>query len=578
MQTRRHGMDQRGITPLITVAIIVVVAIAVGYVLISRGGGPSENENAMVLRMIQSADANSLDVDRTKMDQAMQVIALSQDTLMTFDLNMNYIPLLAESWEIGENGAYIDFHLRHDVKFQCGEPFDANAVVYSIRRAGAPWSAQSDTVRNILDAEVLDEYTARIHLRQWDRWLYDWFAQTSSSIVCPVCGEDPAYGVSKFCGTGPFKVKEWVRDTRTTLVRNDDYKWGPEIYQNRGPAHLSGITIEIDANNLTAEEKFFRGDIDLMIGISPRPALIERLTTDPNVVHTFIYPRSSMAWIGFNVSTLSPEIQQGLKSDRPIPSGHRVSPVNDNSPWLQVDGKMTPDNANRGLLVRRALLYATNREELLLLAWENLGKIAYGPLTSLMWGYDPSVEDMYPYDLEMAKSLLAQAGYPGGSPTNFVLHLTLLTTNYEPYVKEGETLKQQWKQVGVDLEVSVRAFDDIESIIAKCEHDLVVGGYTWPNADMLWWYWHTIRVPPSPNRYWWGNAYTDEVIDNTFSYSDTVAFKAIQECQRLIMEDACYLPIVERPFLMPMRVDVKGLTVHPMSNFIWKHLDTYIEK
>jgi peptide/nickel transport system substrate-binding protein len=572
-------MNERGITPLIIVAIIVIIAIAVGYALISGGRGPSENENqGMWLRMIQSTDANSLDVDRTKMDQAMQVIALTQDTLMTFDWNMNYIPLLAESWEIGENGAYIDWHLRKGVKFHCGHPLDANAVAHSILRAKQPWSVQSDTVRNILDVEVLEPYTVRVHLAKWDRWLYDWFAQTSSSIVCPVCSEDPGYGISKFCGTGPFKVKEWVRDTRTILVRNDDYTWGPAIYQNRGPAHLSGITIEIDANNLTAEEKFFSGKVDLMVGISPRPALIERLQTDPSVFENFIYPRSSMAWIGFNVASVSPEIQQGLKSGRPIPPNHPISPVNDDRPWIEIDGKMTPDNANKGLLVRRALLYATNKQELLQAAWQGLGKIAYGPLTSLMWGYNPAVENMYPYDLEMARNLLAQAGYPGGSPENIVLHLTVYTTTYEPYVKECETLKDQWKQIGVDLEISTRAFDDIESIVARCEHDLVVGGYTWPNADMLWWYWHTVRVPPSPNRFWWGNAYTDEVIDNTFSYDDNLAFKAIQEAQILIMEDACYLPIVERPFLMPMKVYVKGFRVHPMSNFIWKHLDTYIEK
>jgi len=182
------------------------------------------------------------------------------------------------------------------------------------------------------------------------------------------------------------------------------------------------------------------------------------------------------------------------------------------------------------------------------------------------------VENMYPYDPEMARSLLAQAGYAGG------LRLTILTTNYEPYVKTCEVLKAQWAEVGVTLDISVRAFDDIEGIIAKAEHDLWIGGYTWHNADMLWWYWHTVRVPPSPNRFWWGNAYADELIDNTFSYDDDVAFKAIQESQRVIMEDACYLPIVERPFLLAYRVDVQGLRLHRLSNFVWKHLDTYIEE
>jgi peptide/nickel transport system substrate-binding protein len=566
-------------TSTVAIIVVVLIVIVVAYASIHMGGGPSENENAMVLRAVQISDANSLDVDRTKMDQAMQILALTQDTLMTYDYNMNYIPLLAESWDIGENGLYIDWHLRHDVKFHSGAPLDAAAVAYSIDRAGQPWSVQSDTVKHIEGTEVLDQYTVRVHLVQWDRWLYDWFAEASSSIVSPALGDDPGYGVSKFDGTGPFKVKEWVRDTRTILVRNEDYKWGPAIYINRGPALLSEIDILIDPNSLTSEDKFFTGQVDMMIGFSSRPALIQRLQSDPNVNPNYNYSRSSMAWIGFSASSLSPEIQQGLKSGRSDPPNRPKSPLDDTKPWIDLGGGvLTPDNTNKGLMVRRALLYATNRENMLLYGgWENLGKIAYGPLTSLMWGYNPAVENMYPYDPEMAKSLLAQAGYPGGSPTHTVLTLTGYTaTGNATYTEELVELKKEWKLVGVDLAIQELAFDDIESRIAQDTVDIFTGGYTWPNADMLWWYWHTVRVPPSPNRFWWGNAYTDAVIDNTFSYDDNVAFKAIQEAQVLIMEDAMYLPVVERPFLLAMKNNIKGLKLTPLNNFNWKMLDTYI--
>lgn len=413
----------------------------------------------------------------------------------------------------------------------------------------------------------------------WDRWLYDWFAETSSSIVSPTLGDDPGYGISKFDGTGPFKVKEWTKDTRTILVRNEDYKWGPAIYSNRGPALLDEIDIIIDTNSLTAEDKFFTGQVNMMIGFSSRPALIQRLQSDTNVNENFIYSRSSMAWIGFTASSLSPEIQQGKVSGRPDPANRPVSPLDDTENWIDLGGGvMTPDNTNKGLMVRRALLYATNRENMLLYGgWEGLGKVAYGPLTSAMWGYNPAVESMYPYDPEMAENLLAQAGYPNGSPTNLVVHLTGYTaTGNDTYVSELVELKKQWKLVGIDLTVQELPFDSIETLIAQDAADIFTGGYTWPNADMIWWYWHTSRVPSSPNRFWWGNAYTDEVIDNTFSIDDNVAYKAIQDSQVLIMEDAMYLPVVERPFLLAMRVDVKGLKLTPLNNFNWKMLDTYI--
>lgn len=190
------------------------------------------------LVIVQAIDANSLDIHRTRLDSAYQVITLVHDTLMTFDWDMNYIPLLAESWEVDNEGLFIDYHLREDVTFHCGNPFNADAVVYTIERAKGPWSAHADSLQNVLDANRVDEYTVRIHLKMWDRWAYNWFATISSSIVCPHHAEEYglAYGVSEFCGTGPFKVKEWIRDDKLLLERNEDYRWGPEIYQNKGPA------------------------------------------------------------------------------------------------------------------------------------------------------------------------------------------------------------------------------------------------------------------------------------------------------------------------------------------------------
>jgi len=537
------------------IIIILLIVIAAVYVII-----PKAEPETIGLSTVQGIDANSLDIHRTKLDWAYQAITLIHDSLMTFDYEMKYIPLLAESWEVDPDGLFIDFDLRRDVKFHCGEPFNADAVVYTIRRVKEPWSAHGDSVKNVLDAEKLDEYTVRIHLKQWDRWLYDWFATTSSSIVCPRCAEEYGldYGEKYFCGTGPFKVKEWIREDRLILERNEDYRWGPEIYQNRGPAHLAGITFEVIPTDISREDKFKTGEADMMIGLSPRPALIEWLNTTENVIF-IINARSSMSYVGFHVGTLSPEIQQGIVSGRPYPAGAEESPVRD-------------DPEGKGLLVRKALLYATHRENLVLYAWENMGKVAYGPLTSIIWGYNPAVENMYPYDPEKARQLLAEAGYADG------LKLTILTTNYEPYVKTAQVLKDQWQKVGVDLTIEERVFDDIEGIIASGKHDLWIGGWTWHNADMIWWYWHTIRVPPASNRFWWGSAYADALIENTFHIDDDVAYYAIQESQRLIMEDAAYLPVVERPFLLAHWDKIKGFRMHPLSNFVWKHLDTYIEE
>lgn len=91
----------------------------------------------------------------------------------------------------------------------------------------------------ILDVMVLDNYTIKIRLKKEDRFVLDWFARTHSGMICPKYVEEYAsrrlqYGENYACGTGPFKLKEWVRGKKIVLERNEDYQWGPPIYQNRG--------------------------------------------------------------------------------------------------------------------------------------------------------------------------------------------------------------------------------------------------------------------------------------------------------------------------------------------------------
>ncbi|MDI6819965.1 MAG: ABC transporter substrate-binding protein [Candidatus Hodarchaeaceae archaeon] len=465
------------------------------------------------------------------------------------------MPLLAKSWEVAPDGLSITFHLRDDVKFHCGEPFNAEAVKFSIERAKDwPPSKHKDSVKNILDVEVVDEYTVRVHLKKEDRFLVDWFATTSSVIVCPHCvkeyGED--YGVSKFCGTGPFRVKEWIRDDRIVLERNPDYKWGPARYQNRGPAHLDGIIFRVIPESLVQEAELEAGRVHMLEQAAPRAELFERWERNPDIV-MLKKPYSSMVYIGFNVSspTLFP-----VPANYPVrswPETKRPSPCND-------------------VRVRQALNYATYQENLVEYAYEGMGLPAHGPLVSSIWGYWPGVENYYQYNPDKARQLLAEAGYADG------LNLELLTTSAPPYPRLAEILREQWKLVGVDLSIQVLEFGLLIDCITKAQFDMFIMGYTWHNADMIWWLWHRVRLPPGPNRFWWGSDYSDAVIENTFLLDSDTALAALYESQRLIMDDAVITPTVERAMFMAHRAELKGYRAHPLLGWCWKFLDTYIEE
>lgn len=547
-----------GIPKTGTIVTIVLIIVGAAYVLIPRAP-PAGGE----LVIVQSTDADILDPTLTVYDSATRVTSLIFDTLMYFDYDMSYKPLLAESWEIDPGGLSVTFHLKRGVKFHCGEPFTAEAVRYTVERAkNHPKSKHRDSVASIREVEIIDDYTVRVHFDKQDRYVFDWFATISSVIICPhhaeLYGEE--YGVTKVCGTGPFKFKQWIREDRIILERNEDYTWGPSIYQNRGPAKLEGITIRVIPEELVRQTEFEAGRVQFLVHVPFRTELWDKWRTDPKFKDNIVLiqrPFTSAVYLGFNVSspTLSePATPQYAGKKYSLPATAKPSPCND-------------------VRVRKALNYATYKENLVKYAYEGVGKPMTQFLVSLMWGYNPYIENMYPYDPERARSLLREAGYE-----NKDLKLQLLTTSAPPYPRLAELLREQWKVVGVDLDIQVVEFGYLIEQITKCTFDMFIMGYTWHNADMIWWIWHRIRLPGGPNRMWWGSYYSDLVIENTFLLDDNKALEAIYESSRLIMEDAGCIPLVERGLILAHRAEVKDYIVHPLGDRYWKHLDTYVKK
>jgi ABC-type transport system substrate-binding protein len=137
-------------------------------------------------------------------------------------------------------------------------------------------------------------------------------------------------------------------------------------------------------------------------------------------------------------------------------------------------------------------------------------------------------------------------------------------------------MARQLENVGITLTHQSLDFNVVQSRVADENYNMIVGGYNWPLADMIWWEWHTCRLP-SPNRFWWGDNYTDAIIDNTWSFDDEVALEALRESQRLIAEDAASIGLLHRATPMAHRSYVKGFRMHPQGKECWHFLDTYKE-
>jgi peptide/nickel transport system substrate-binding protein len=527
--------------------IIVLIALFIAWVFLMRGPPPP---GAGWVVIGQPEDADILDPCRTVYPWAVNANNLMFESLLTYDFDMNVIPVLAEDLPTyNEAAMFLEFKLRQDIKFHCGHPFTAHDVVYTLDRIkNLPGGKHSESLKNVLTAEAVDEYAVRVHLKEQDRYIKDWFATSSSVIVCKHCAEE--YGLDfgtvegPPCGTGPFKYKEWKADDRITLERFEDYSWGPAMYNNKGPAYLDGVQFRVVKEYLVAEAQLEAGLIDFDLNVNPSFELFDSWEADPNIVLYRGAQVGNLVYLGFNCAG---EGDHGFGYE----NGELAGAV----------PKAVPKE------VRQAIAYALNENRFITLAYADVATPPISWLADTIWSAADYQENMYPYNPEAARELLENSGYAGIELE--VIHWT--DPHYDVICTE---MARQLEDVGITLTHQSLDFNIVEERVANKNYNMIVGGYNWPLADMIWWEWHTVRLP-SPNRFWWGDDYTDAIIDNTWSMDDAVALEALQESQRLIAEDAASVGLLHRGLVTAWRSQVEGYRVHPIPSN-WHFLDTYI--
>lgn len=145
------------------------------------------------------------------------------DRLITQAADLSYRPWLAESWDEAEDGMSWTFHLKHDVKFHNGEPFDAATIKAWLELFKG--SENAYMAEAIADVQVIDDYTVKFVMSRPEPNLLYNLSSSYMSVVEPksfvALGDN--YGVTEVYGTGPYKLESFTIGQETVLVRNDDY-------------------------------------------------------------------------------------------------------------------------------------------------------------------------------------------------------------------------------------------------------------------------------------------------------------------------------------------------------------------
>ncbi len=460
------------------------------------------------LTLVTGSDPPSLDPHRTPSVTVAHYVMY--ETLVTVDRNTGeFIPGLAESWEVSRDGLAITFKLRRGVKFHDGTPFNAAAVRATFDRLtsremnapGASW------VGTLTRTEVVDDFTVRLVFSKPYAPIFSSLRISFLAILSPAAiakmGAD--YGQNPV-GTGPFRFKQWIPNDRIVYERNPDYAWGPSHYKNRGAAHFDQLVIRIIPDESTRVIAFERGDIDLLPAAPARDA--RRLMREGKFPFVQI-PTTSGTYLGLNV---------------------KKAPLND-------------------VRVRRAIGHAVNNEEVARIALEGLAVPMHSPIAPTIWGYWDGVRQFaINHDPEKARALLAEAGYrPGaggvmtkdGKPLEFTVWTYARMTN----VRIGVVLQSQLRAAGIRMNIEQMEPATLLSSTQRGEHDALVISYGWPDADILFYFFHSSRLPTT-NRVHYSNARVDKLLeDGQTTVEPAKRLEVYKELQRILLAEVPWVPL-----------------------------------
>lgn len=414
-------------TLLLMVALLFIVGVA-----------SAQDEKVLVVGHVESTD--SLDPARGYTQTTGIVNHVTYETLVTFpsaDASA-ILPLLASDWTISEDGLTYTFNLRSGVTFANGDPLTADDVVYSVMRLKNVGGSPSFLTKNIASVVADDADTVTFTLSAIDPSFLSVLANnafgiTDSAVVSANGGSDAAdaatadtaesYLNSTSAGTGPYVLDSWEPQVQTVLVRNANY-WGTQPYFDR-------IVITNIPEAATQQVALTSGDVDIALDLTAdqMPALegnpdITVASVPGNIVHFLL--------------------------------------MNDNP---DIGGPMS--NPKVQLAVRYALDYDGYTA-----LW---GGITPGTVMAVGQQYAFGPDKALKRDLDKARSLLTEAGYPNGFD---------ITLDYPTFTFQGVNMDTNAQKIQSDL-----AEVGINVTLAPAEIQVALESYRNGTEGFGYWFW-----------------------------------------------------------------------------------------
>ncbi len=513
MRSRTVGGQSTGAGRLALLGLALLALLVVGSGVVAACGGDDESgggqaETPTILRLASAYEfATGWDPRVSGFAEAAYLRNMYDGLLIAAapGSDEDFIPQLAESWEVSDDGLTWTFKLREGVIFSDGEPFNADAVKYSFDSTMELGEGASYILSGIESVNVVDEYTVDFKLQYaypLDRVLS---ACDATYIFSPATeGLEPEDWRGKSFGTGPYMIESYREGDEYVFVRNPNW-WGEWKDGN-----AETVVLKVIQEFTTQRQALEAGEIDFAYQVDRDAVSAMEANSDLQV---------------FSV----PSIYQ-----YDLCLNTRRAPLDDKT-------------------FRQALAFATPYDDIIAaVGGDTLSPRAIGFVPQGMYGSSTDLPQ-YEYDPAKAEALLAQAGYPGGEgvPTLKMYYCS----DVAGHSKITPLVKEAFENIGLKIE--------IVPILASQWTATVCDPYPEPGLhdifseraygsfahayDHLNYQFYTF-VPPEYNTSYWSSPETDKMLDEAWATDATDPAKAQEmydQIQTIVLEEVPVIPIFD---------------------------------
>ena len=522
-----------------------------------KAGGDKEKENApQVLNIIDTAEIPTMDTVMGTDQVAFQVMNEVFEGLYRLGPENEPVPGVAKEHSVSEDGLVWTFKLRDNAKWSNGKPVTAHDFVFAWRRAidsktGSEYGPymMNDVIKNAsqisagkmpvdqLGVKAVDDYTLEVTLERpvpyfLSLMTFATFLPQNEEFVTSQ-GDKYALEAENLIYNGPFKMTEWKHEEGWVLEKNPDY-WDVENVR------LEKINVKVVKDTATAVNLYETGQID-RVGLAAE--YVDKYKNSPEF-KTFLEP--TIFYFKFN---------------------------------------QTKNKALANVNIRKAISMAIDKQGLVDVILNNGSVVANYAVPKDFVKHPETGEDfrdkngdMNVYNVEEAKKYWEQGLKELGVSE---LTVEILGGDTELSKKMDEYFKNQLEKNLPGLKITLKEvpFETRLDLDTKMDYEIQVAGWGPDYLDAMTFadLWVT---DGGHNHMGYSNPKYDKLIQDaktTLADKPAERFEAMQEAERILMEDAAIAPIYQRGAAQLWKPYVKGVVVHPFGpdySYKW----AYIEK